>query len=76
MSQLERWLHDKPERTSPLVKAALGILAQPLLYLSLYLKERRDEYYDLLTRVRSNGDWEAWLTFFVTGLEDGEPLPP
>lgn len=100
MSALERWLHDEPERTSPLLKAALshvqfesihpfldgngrvgrllvtlvlcteGVLQQPLLYLSLYLKRRRDEYYALLDRVRHDGDWEAWLTFFATGVEE------
>ena len=99
MSRLEHWLHDKPQRTSPLVKAALShvqfetihpfldgngrvgrllvtlilcveqVLSQPLLYLSLYLKQHRDEYYELLTRVRTTGDWEAWLTFFATGVE-------
>lgn len=98
MGELERWLHDEPERTSPLLKAALshvqfetihpfldgngrvgrllvtlvlqveGVLQQPLLYLSLYLKRHRDEYYSLLDRVRTEGDWEAWLGFFATGV--------
>jgi Fic family protein len=40
-----------------------------LLYLSLYLKERRTEYYDALQRVRTDGDWEHWLEFFVTGVD-------
>ncbi len=99
MGELEKWLHDKPERTSALIKAALshvqletihpfldgngrvgrllitlllcseGVLAQPLLYLSLYLKQHRDEYYELLDRVRKDGDWEAWLRFFAHGVE-------
>lgn len=44
------------------------ILRQPLLYLSLYLKQHRDEYYRLLDSVRRNGDWEAWLDFFLQGV--------
>jgi Fic family protein len=47
-----------------------GILARPLLYLSIYLKEHRDEYYALLQGVRFEGDWEAWLTFFLKGIID------
>jgi len=46
-----------------------GLLAQPLLYLSLYLKEHRPVYYDLLDRVRTRGDWEAWVDFFLEGVE-------
>lgn len=46
-----------------------GVLSQPLLYLSLYLKHHRTEYYRLLDRVRSEGDWEAWLDFFLAGVE-------
>jgi len=45
-----------------------GILREPLLYLSLYLKQHRATYYELLDRVRRNGDWEAWLAFFVEGV--------
>lgn len=45
-----------------------GILHEPLLYLSLYLKQHRDEYYRLLDLVRSAGDWEAWLRFFLEGV--------
>ena len=45
------------------------LLAQPLLYLSLYLKEHRSVYYDLLDRVRTTGDWEAWVDFFLEGVE-------
>jgi Fic family protein len=36
--------------------------------LSLYFKQHREEYYDLLQRVRTQGDWEGWLTFFLTGV--------
>lgn len=98
MGELEKFLHDRPMRTSILQKAALahvqfetihpfldgngrlgrllttllfvseGVLREPLLYLSLYLKTHRDTYYDLLQRVRTDGDWEAWLAFFVSGV--------
>src|SRR5437899_2174393 len=37
-----------------------GVLREPLLYLSLFLKENRATYYELLDRVRREGDWEAW----------------
>lgn len=45
-----------------------GVLREPLLYLSLYLKQNRSTYYELLNRVRRNGDWEAWLDFFLEGV--------
>lgn len=45
-----------------------GMLREPLLYLSVYLKEHRDEYYVLLDQVRTQGDWEAWLAFFLEGV--------
>lgn len=45
-----------------------GVLRQPLLYLSLYLKEHRAEYYRLLDAVRHDGDWESWLDFFLEGV--------
>lgn len=94
----ERFLHDKPEATPPLIKAALahvqfetihpfldgngrvgrllialqlgadGLLREPLLYLSLYLKEHRQTYYELLNAVRLSGDWEAWLEFFADAV--------
>ncbi|MCQ3950640.1 MAG: Fic family protein [Planctomycetes bacterium] len=46
-----------------------GVLRQPLLYLSLYLKQHRAEYYRLLDTVRHQGDWEAWLDFILEGVE-------
>ncbi len=46
-----------------------GVLSQPLLYLSLYFKQNRDEYYRLLDVVRTDGDWEAWVDFFLEGVE-------
>lgn len=45
-----------------------GVLDQPLLYLSLYLKQHRNEYFRLLESVRRDGDWEAWLDFFLEGV--------
>jgi Fic family protein len=100
MAALERFLHDEPERTSTVVKAALAhvqfeaihpfldgngrvgrilitllfcaerVLREPLLYLSLYFKQHRRQYYDLLTEVRTGGDWEAWLDFFARAVSD------
>ena len=45
-----------------------GVLTQPLLYMSLYLKQNRSEYYDLLQSVRTTGDWESWVLFFLRGV--------
>ncbi|KUG18981.1 hypothetical protein ASZ90_011310 [hydrocarbon metagenome] len=44
-----------------------GILARPLLYLSIYLKRHREEYYRILNEIRTDGAWEAWLRFFLRG---------
>jgi Fic family protein len=92
----EGFLHDKPEKTPALIKAALAhaqfetihpfldgngrlgrllitlvlcqekVLREPLLYLSLYFKSHRHQYYDLLQRLRTEGEWEEWLDFFIT----------
>jgi Fic family protein len=100
MHELERFLHDEPERSGVLIKAALshaqfetvhpfldgngrlgrllitlllcneGFLKEPMLYLSLYFKTHREVYYDLLQRVRTEGDWEAWLRFFAEGVAE------
>lgn len=43
-------------------------LREPALYLSLYFKTHRQAYYDHLQRVRTEGDWERWLHFFLTGV--------
>lgn len=53
-----------------LLLCAEGVLREPLLYLSLYLKQNRTQYYDLLQRVRTDGDWESWVTFFVDGVRE------
>jgi Fic family protein len=99
MGLLEKFLHNDPEPTPILIKAALAhaqfetihpfldgngrvgrllvtlllcdeqrVLSRPLLYLSLYLKRNRDAYYDHLQRTRTEGDWEAWLRFFLEGV--------
>lgn len=46
------------------------VLKEPILYLSLYLKTHRQMYYDLLQGVRTHGAWEAWLAFFLEGVEE------
>lgn len=98
MGQLELFLHDKPEQTPPLLKAALAhvqfetihpfldgngrlgrllitlllcerkVLQTPMIYLSLYFKTHRQAYYELLGRVRTEGDWESWLEFFAEAV--------
>lgn len=98
LDALEKFLHNQPEKTSPLLKAGLahlqfetihpfldgngrvgrllitlllcaeGVLREPLLYLSLFFKQHRSLYYDLLNQTRETGDWEAWLLFFFEGI--------
>lgn len=98
LGALELFLHDQPEETSPLLKAALAhvqfetihpfldgngrvgrllitlllceqnVLREPMLYLSLFFKTHRQTYYDLLNRVRTDGDWEAWLDYFAEAI--------
>lgn len=100
MGALEKFLHDDPVKTPPLIKAALAhvqfetihpfldgngrvgrlliplilrqerVLQYPLLHLSLFFKEHRARYYELLQEVRLNGLWEAWLDFFFQGVRD------
>lgn len=43
-------------------------LSEPILYLSLYFKTHRQEYYEHLQRVRTEGSWEDWLRFFLAGV--------
>jgi len=100
MAALERFLHDLPERTPVLLKAALAhlqfetihpfldgngrvgrlliplilcqekVLREPLLYMSLYLKQHRARYFELLSAVRLTGDWESWALFFAEGMRE------
>jgi Fic family protein len=44
------------------------ILQKPVLYISFFLKQRRDEYYQSLQAVRDSGNWEGWLKFFLKGI--------
>lgn len=53
-----------------LLFCAEGVLSEPLLYLSLYFKQHRARYYELLTAVRMEGDWEAWIAFFAAAVRD------
>jgi Fic family protein len=53
-----------------LLLCAAGILREPLLYLSLYFKQHRREYYELLDAVRRDGEWESWLAFFLKGVSE------
>ena len=46
-----------------------GILKEPILYLSRYFKDNQAEYYSKLQNVRTKGDWESWLKFFLRGVE-------
>ena len=52
----------------PLLLCSKGVLSEPLLYPSLYLKTNRSQYYELLQRVRTDGAWEDWLRFFLEGV--------
>lgn len=47
-----------------------NLLAEPLLYLSGYLKRNQAEYYRLLSATRTDGNWEAWIDFFLTGVAE------
>lgn len=45
-----------------------GLLAEPLMYLSGYLKQHQAEYYRRLSAIRTEGDWESWVAFFLEGV--------
>jgi len=51
-----------------LILCEQGLLNKPMLYLSLYFKTYRKQYYELLNNVRLKGDWEAWLDFFADAV--------
>jgi len=44
------------------------VIAEPILYLSYYFKKNRQEYYDKLMAIRTEGSWEEWLKFFLRGI--------
>ncbi len=52
------------------VLCAEGVLQEPLLYLSLHFKTRRDQYYEALQRVRTDGDWKGWVLFFLEAVAE------
>ncbi|QDQ87409.1 Fic family protein [Alcaligenaceae bacterium SJ-26] len=45
-----------------------GLLSEPLMYLSGYLKQHQAEYYRRLSAIRTEGDWESWMRFFLEGV--------
>jgi Fic family protein len=51
-----------------LLSCAWGLLPQPLLYLSAFFESNRSQYYAGLLRVSEEGDWSAWLLFFLNGI--------
>ena len=53
----------------PMLLCHEGVLREPLLFPSLYFKQNRARYYELLNRVRSDGEWEEWVEFFAQGIE-------
>jgi Fic family protein len=52
----------------PLQLVATGVLERPWLYVSLHFKRERRRYYELLQRVRTHGDWESWINFYLEGV--------
>lgn len=46
------------------------VLREPMLYLSLHFKQHRQQYYELLQTVRTEGDWERWVEFFVEAIRE------
>jgi Fic family protein len=52
----------------PLFLRSRGLLPQPLLYLSAYFERTRADYYELLMRVSTHGDWDSWIEYFLTGV--------
>jgi len=52
-----------------MILCAEHTLAQPVLYLSLYFKRHRDDYYAVLQRVRTDGDWEGWMAYYLEGVD-------
>ena len=54
----------------PLLLCIQSVLREPLLYLSLYFKAHRARYYDPFNAIRTEGDWEAWVSFFLEGVRE------
>ena len=52
----------------PLILWSEGVLIEPILYISLYFKGNRMQYYDKLAAVRVTGDWEEWVSFFADAV--------
>jgi Fic family protein len=52
-----------------LLLCADGVLREPFLYLSLYFRRHRTAFYEALQRVRTHGDWEGWMRFYLQGVE-------
>jgi len=52
-----------------LILVADGALPHPFFYISLFFKRNRTDYFDALQRIRTHGDWEGWLRFFLIGAE-------
>jgi Fic family protein len=50
------------------------LISEPMIYLSLYFKAHRNEYYDQLQKIRTKGDWENWLSFFLDGISEVSSL--
>lgn len=46
------------------------VLEKPLLYLSLFFKKHRQEYYERLNAVRRDGDWEGWIKYYLQGVDE------
>ncbi|MGH9468144.1 MAG: Fic family protein [Terriglobales bacterium] len=54
----------------PLLLCEQGAIREPILYPSLFFKQHRDRYYELLQGVRTHGDWESWVEFFLRGIAE------
>jgi Fic family protein len=52
----------------PILLCSENVLKEPTLYLSLYFKTHREAYYERLQRVRTHGEWEEWVRFFMEGV--------
>ncbi len=66
--------HDGNGRTGRIITLlyliSQGLLKIPVLYLSRYIIEHKNEYYSLLRKVTERGDWEPWLIYMLSGIEE------